>query len=159
MATEYIFFYSSPVGVLELHATDEYLTRLYFRHEKGVSSVNLSEVMKKCIGQLDEYFAGVRTSFELPLKVQGTPFQEQVWAALQTIPYGETISYKQLAERAGNAKACRAVGTANGKNPLAVFIPCHRVIASDGSLGGYAGGLQIKSELLRLETCSKTFIL
>ncbi len=101
--------------------------------------------------QLSEYFARKRTSFDLPLFVEGTPFQKKVWAELQKIPYGETISYGELARRCGNDKACRAVGMANNKNKIAIIIPCHRVIGSNGKLVGYAGGLDIKSRLLDLE--------
>lgn len=151
MQPEYIYYYSSSIGVLELHSTDSHLTQLVFCTEMGISSLYIPEIMRTCITQLDEYFGGSRHSFELPLYFKGTLFQNKVWKALLTIPYGQTISYKQLAERVGHVKACRAVGTANAKNPLAVFIPCHRVISSDGSLGGYAGGLGIKSALLQLE--------
>jgi len=103
-----------------------------------------------CI-QLDEYFAGKRRIFELPLSPEGTPFQQTVWKRLQEIPYGQTISYAQLAKAVGNPKACRAVGSANGKNPIPIIIPCHRVIASDGSLGGFSSGLENKIQLLALE--------
>ncbi|WP_321519053.1 methylated-DNA--[protein]-cysteine S-methyltransferase [uncultured Bacteroides sp.] len=145
------FYYSSPVGVLEIKSAENQITQLLFKDSAGVSSENLSDVMKECIHQLDEYFAGNLQNFSLPLAPEGTHFQESVWKALQTIPYGQTISYKQLAERVENPKACRAVGTANGRNPIAIIIPCHRVIAADGSLGGYAGGLDVKTTLLRLE--------
>ena len=94
--------------------------------------------------QLDEYFAGTRTAFDLPMTLEGTDFQRRVWAELCAIPYGETISYGELARRVGNPKASRAVGLANGRNPVAVIVPCHRVIAADGSLGGYGGGLDRK---------------
>jgi len=145
------FYYSSPVGILEIKSTENQITQLLFKDSAGVSSENLSDVMKECIHQLDDYFAGQRHDFSLPLSPEGTLFQKSVWKALQTIPYGQTISYKQLAERVENPKACRAVGTANGRNPIAIIIPCHRVIAADGSLGGYAGGLDTKTTLLRLE--------
>jgi methylated-DNA-[protein]-cysteine S-methyltransferase len=101
--------------------------------------------------QLDEYFAGSRTSFDIALQLQGTPFQRAVWAQLRDIPYGETISYGELARRVGNPKASRAVGLANGRNPIAVIVPCHRVIAADGTLGGYGGGPERKTHLLELE--------
>jgi methylated-DNA-[protein]-cysteine S-methyltransferase len=101
--------------------------------------------------QLDEYFAGARSDFDLPLHLDGTPFQQAVWAQLQAIPYGETISYGELARRVGNPKASRAVGLANGRNPIAVIVPCHRVIAADGTLGGYGGGPDRKTLLLELE--------
>ena len=101
--------------------------------------------------QLREYFAGKRVEFEVPLAPEGTAFQRSVWRQLQAIPYGETISYGELARRVGNPKASRAVGSANGANPLPIVIPCHRVIAGDGTLGGFGGGLPTKQALLALE--------
>jgi len=101
--------------------------------------------------QLLEYLEGTRKYFDLPLDIRGTEFQKVVWKELVKIPYGETISYKDMAVAIKKSKASRAVGTANGKNPLCIIIPCHRVIASDGSLGGYSGGLSIKMKLLKLE--------
>jgi methylated-DNA-[protein]-cysteine S-methyltransferase len=101
--------------------------------------------------QLTEYFAGTRRDFELRLDPRGTPFQQQVWAALCAIPYGETTSYSELARRIGNPRAVRAVGLANGSNPIPVIVPCHRVIGADGTLTGYGGGLDIKQQLLDLE--------
>lgn len=101
--------------------------------------------------QLKEYFAGTRKVFDVPLDVYGTVFQRKVWNELQKIPYGKTISYKTLSEKLGDIKAIRAVGKANGQNPVAIIIPCHRVIGADGSLIGYAGGLDIKEKLLHLE--------
>lgn len=146
-----IFYYSSPVGVLEIKSTESHITQLLFKESAKTSSENIPAVMKECIRQLDEYFSGNRKDFTLPLAPEGTTFQRSVWKALQTIPYGQTISYKELAERVENPKACRAVGTANGRNPIAIIIPCHRVIAANGTLGGYAGGLDIKTILLKLE--------
>ncbi len=101
--------------------------------------------------QLKEYFAGTKKKFDVPLDVIGTEFQKKVWQELQKIPYGKTISYKTLSEKLGDVKAIRAVGTANGKNPIAIIIPCHRVIGADGKLIGYASGLDIKEKLLHLE--------
>ena len=105
--------------------------------------------------QLEEYFAGLRAAFSLPLAPEGTEFQKIVWRELENIPYGETRTYGQIAEKIGNPKACRAVGGANHHNPVAVMIPCHRVIGKDGSLTGYAGGVDIKETLLRLEGAIK----
>jgi methylated-DNA-[protein]-cysteine S-methyltransferase len=105
----------------------------------------------EAIRQLREYFAGRRAEFDLPLAPEGTAFQRSVWRQLQEIPYGETISYGELARRVGNPKASRAVGSANGANPLPIVIPCHRVIAGDGTLGGFGGGLTTKQTLLALE--------
>ena len=101
--------------------------------------------------QLKEYFAGTRKEFDVPLDIEGTDFQKRVWNELQKIPYGKTISYKTLSEKLGDVKAIRAVGKANGQNPIAIIIPCHRVIGANGNLVGYAGGLAIKEKLLHLE--------
>ena len=98
--------------------------------------------------QLAEYFAGTRTAFDLELQIDGTPFQQEVWAALRQIPYAETISYRELAEMVGRPAASRAVGSANGRNPVSIIVPCHRVIAADGTLGGYGWGLPLKQRLL-----------
>ena len=108
----------------------------------------------EAIRQLRDYFAGRRTGFDLPLAPEGTPFQRAVWRQLQDIPYGATISYGELARRVGNPKASRAVGSANGANPIPIVIPCHRVIAADGKLGGFGGGLPVKRALLALEAKS-----
>ena len=110
-----------------------------------------SGLMRRVKTQMDEYFAGVRQVFDLPLAPEGTAFQKQVWQALLEIPYGETRSYGQLAAALNNPRACRAVGSANGKNPLVVVVPCHRVVRSGGALGGYAYGTALKSRLLQLE--------
>ncbi len=118
-------------------------------------SLTGSSLQMKILGQavceLEEYFSGQRKNFDLPLELTGTPFQKKVWAQLCKIPYGKTCAYKDIASRIKNAKAMRAVGTANGKNPFCIVIPCHRVIAADGSLGGYTGGLALKGQLLALE--------
>ncbi|MCL2674544.1 MAG: methylated-DNA--[protein]-cysteine S-methyltransferase [Defluviitaleaceae bacterium] len=114
-------------------------------------NVKNSPVIAQCARELDEYFSGIRKTFDVPLMPTGTPFREKVWEQLELIPFGETISYLELANRVGNPKASRAVGSANGKNPIWLIIPCHRVITSDGSLGGYAGGLWRKEWLLEHE--------
>jgi methylated-DNA-[protein]-cysteine S-methyltransferase len=108
-------------------------------------------LIKKAAAQLGEYLKGKRKTFDLPLKMNGTAFQVKVWKALQRIPYGKTCSYGEIAAKIGNPKACRAVGMANNRNPIAIIVPCHRVIGKDGSLTGYAGGLDIKKKLLKLE--------
>jgi len=108
-------------------------------------------LIKKAGKQLDEYFSGKRKVFDLPLSFKGTDFQVTVWKALQSIPYGETRSYKELAEMTGNPKACRAVGMANNRNPIVIIVPCHRVIGHNGSLTGFGGGLDLKQQLLELE--------
>lgn len=142
----------SPVGRLLLEVEDGALTRLHFQDPAdpargGESDKLLARVEK----QLGEYFAGKRSTFELPLNARGTDFEKQVWKALLDIPFGETVSYGEIARRIDNQKAVRAVGRANGKNPIAIIIPCHRVIGSDGSLTGYGGGEPRKRWLLDLE--------
>lgn len=110
-----------------------------------------SKLLKNAYKQLDEYFKGKRKFFDLPLNPKGTEFQKSVWNALMEIPYGCTYSYKDIAIKIGNEKACRAVGNANNKNPILIFIPCHRVIGSNGKLVGYGGGIELKKKLLELE--------
>ena len=146
----------SPIGPLTLMASDGHLTHLEMEHEAHAVGVPPGSrrddaCFAEVRAQLDQYFAGERTAFALPLRLEGTEFQQAVWAQLRAIPYGTTISYGELARRVGNPKASRAVGLANGRNPVAVIVPCHRVIAGDGSLGGYGGGLERKTTLLGLE--------
>ena len=141
----------SPIGILAIAADGEYLTNLVFGTCVPDAQKGSSSVLDNAVSQLNEYFAGTRKSFDLPLKFDGTEFQNRVWRELQNIPYGKTISYKELAEKTGNIKACRAVGMANNKNPLPIIIPCHRVVGSNGKLTGYAGGLEVKKFLLELE--------
>ncbi|HEY6083038.1 MAG TPA: methylated-DNA--[protein]-cysteine S-methyltransferase, partial [Chitinophagaceae bacterium] len=130
---------------------------ILFSDEKTVSSAgrevikNLPPVLKECIQQLDDYFSGSRTVFELDMEQQGTSFQQKVWAELMNIPFGKTISYIELARRIGNEKSIRAVGTANGSNNICIMVPCHRVIGSNGKLVGYGGGLWRKQWLLEHE--------
>lgn len=119
--------------------------------ENSNNSNIINPIIEKCKKQLEEYFEKTRIEFDLTLKLQGTDFQKQVWEELLNIPYGKTCSYKEIAIRIGKPKAVRAVANAIGKNPIWIIIPCHRVIGSDGSLTGYAGGLEVKKELLSLE--------
>jgi O-6-methylguanine DNA methyltransferase len=148
---------SSPVGPLFLAASTKGLVRLEF--EARVQSLNpktiqlqeSSEVFASYLVQLNEYFAGQRREFSLPLDLRGTEFQLKCWRALLDIPYGETRSYRDLAQTIGRPNAFRAVGMSNNRNPVAIVVPCHRVIAADGSLCGYGGGLDIKRKLLDLE--------
>lgn len=141
---------SSPVGNILLQAEGGSLTALEFTKDK-VSAIDVSTVLDLAETELSEYFAGKRREFSLKVSQQGTPFQEKVWAELSRIPYGTTISYGELARRIGNPKACRACGSANGKNHIAIIVPCHRVIHQDDSLGGFSGGPGIKNRLLELE--------
>jgi methylated-DNA-[protein]-cysteine S-methyltransferase len=128
---------------------------LYFDDGENEGDEDLIGEAKR---QLEEYFAGTRKAFDLPLEISGTEFQKKVYAELLKIPYGETISYKELALRVGNEKAARAAGGAVGKNPISIIVPCHRVVGSDGSLTGFGGGLPTKLKLLELEraNCKKT---
>ena len=147
----------SPIGPLLLVGDDEGLHELWF--VEGRRRKHPSPQWKKdakffagAIQQLREYFAGQREDFDLPLVLNGTPFQLSVWRNLQKIPYGKTVSYLDLAKRIGNPKAVRAVGLANGSNPIPIIVPCHRVIGSNGSLTGFGGGLPTKQKLLALES-------
>lgn len=147
---------ASPVGMLRLVADRQGLREIRFEHERHPQPTPAGWIRATApLGlarlQLDEYFAGVRQHFELPLHPVGTPFQLEVWEELRRIPYGATISYGELARRIGKPRAMRAVGAANGRNPLPIVLPCHRVIGADGSLTGFGGGLPTKRYLLGLE--------
>ncbi len=151
-------YMESPVGALKLVAHDQALVAVMWDNEdhKRVRLAELIEniqhpMLLKVKQQPEQYFAGQRQQFNLPLDFQGTDFQQQVWRALLTIPYGETRSYKDIALQIGNEKAVRAVGAANGRNPISIIAPCHRVIGSGGALVGFAGGLDKKQILLSLE--------
>ncbi len=152
-------YHDSPIGRLFLSGDDKGLQQLLMdvpRHPWNIGEdwqFAARQFDDVCL-QLDAYFAGRRRRFDLRLAPQGTVFQQSVWKALQAIPYGQTSFYSRLAEQIGKPKAVRAVGTANGANPISVIIPCHRVIGRDGSLTGYAGGLQRKAQLLALEGAS-----
>ena len=147
----------SPVGPLLLASDGDGLCLIEFqdpRHpfkRSGEWQPGEDAVLRETRRQLDDYFDGKRRVFDLPLAPRGTAFQQQVWMALRDIPYGETISYAQLAQRLGTPTATRAVGAANGRNPLPIVVPCHRVIGADGSLTGFGGGLPTKRFLLQLE--------
>jgi methylated-DNA-[protein]-cysteine S-methyltransferase len=147
----------SPVGVLRLVADDQGLREIWFergRHQKAPQPGwrHAAEPLAQARQQLEEYFAGARQQFNLPLRPHGTPFQLQVWRELARIPYGATISYGELARRIDQPLAMRAVGAANGRNPLPIVLPCHRVIGANGSLTGFGGGLPTKRYLLSLES-------
>lgn len=146
-----IAIYHSPVGDMQLEYENGAVTALK-TVKAGVQPEGAPDALAETVfRQLDEYFAGTRTAFDFPCAPQGTPFQQKVWAALCEIPYGETRSYKQIAEAVGKPKACRAVGMANNRNPIIIVIPCHRVIGANGALTGYGGGLEMKRALLELE--------
>ena len=149
----YSTYMESPVGQLLLEGDEEGLRRVAFaKGERNVGqSTGLPAPLQNAVNQLNAYFAGDLREFDLPLKLAGTPFQLAVWRALQDIPYGQTTSYGELARRVGTPKGSRAVGLANGSNPIAIVVPCHRVIGSNGKLTGYGGGLDNKQTLLALE--------
>jgi methylated-DNA-[protein]-cysteine S-methyltransferase len=142
---------ASPIGPLELEADADSLVAIRFGAAEPAEVPPHTGLFAEAALQLDEYFAGRRRRFDLPLAMRGTEFQIAVWRALQTIPYGETWSYAELARRIGRPSAVRAVGAANGANPLPIVVPCHRVIGSSGSLVGFGGGLETKRRLLALE--------
>ena len=150
-------YLDTPIGSLLIAGDDAAVRRIEFPHhgKPGRPEPDWQESARGPVGeaarQLREYFAGRRTEFDLPLQPEGTRFQQIVWRHLQDVPYGETISYGELARRTGNPKASRAVGAANGANPIPIVIPCHRVIGANGKLTGFGGGLPIKEKLLTLE--------
>lgn len=150
-----IFNLHTPPGNLKIEIEGGKIVLLEFRDKNQDTSKSATQEDKRifwlCKKQMEEYFKGTRTNFDLPFIAQGTFFQEKIWKELQNIPYGATISYKELAKRIGNPKSVRAVGTANGRNPISIIIPCHRVIGSDGSLTGYGGGIDKKRWLLEHE--------
>lgn len=151
--------YTSPAGELTLVTSDRGLRAVLWPGDglrrAGLVDVELrhatGSVLEDAAAQLDEYFAGSRTTFELPLDLRGTTFQIQAWRALAEIPYGATRTYAEQAARLGRPRAFRAVGAANGRNPLSIVLPCHRVVGTDGTLRGFAGGLDVKAQLLEHE--------
>jgi methylated-DNA-[protein]-cysteine S-methyltransferase len=145
----YTTLHPSPVGDILLRADDEgSLTELYLRHDGAPDTGGPFDAVRE---QLDAYFAGELERFDVPMALHGTPFQMRVWEQLTQIPFGETISYSELARRLDDPKLVRAVGLANGRNPISIIVPCHRVIGADGSLVGYGGGLERKQWLLEHE--------
>lgn len=145
--------FDSKIGPLYLVASEKGLKGVYVEKQniEMVKSLKESKTLQSTVKELSEYLNGERKKFEIPLDIEGTEFQKRVWNQLRKIPFGKTFSYKELATQIKNEKACRAVGTANGKNPLCIIIPCHRIIAADGTIGGYSGGLDLKIKLLELE--------
>lgn len=148
-----VLFQDSPVGLLGIAEENGAICRVFFSDGQPLPGYATDEtpLLREAAAQLAAYFSGQRTSFDLPLALHGTAFQLSVWNALRAIPAGETRSYREIAELVGNPKACRAVGMANNRNPVAIIVPCHRVVGADGSMTGYAGGLPIKKYLLELE--------
>lgn len=149
-------YYSSPIGLIELTASDKGIATLFFVEEKKYDENLTDPFLKDCLKQLDEYFNEGRKVFDITLDPSGTEFQLKVWKELLNIPFGRTISYLDLALALGDKNATRAVGSANGKNPISLIVPCHRVIGNDGKLTGYGGGLWRKEWLLKHEGSFKT---
>jgi methylated-DNA-[protein]-cysteine S-methyltransferase len=152
METAYIH---TPLGIAKLEGDENGLASITVLNDDIPASTVIPDLLEDVVYQLQEYFEGKRESFSLNLAPSGTAFQKKVWDALQEIPFGKTVSYLQLSKTLGDVKAIRAVAAANGKNPLWIVVPCHRVIGSDGSLTGYAGGLHRKKWLLNHESPSK----
>ena len=154
-------YLETPIGTL-LIAGDDALRIISFPNKSFQPDPSWTESKKGVVGeairQLKEYFAGKRSDFDLPVAPDGTPFQKKVWGQLQEIPYGATISYGELAKRVGNPQASRAVGAANGQNPIPIVIPCHRVIGANGKLTGFGGGLPTKEALLGLESRQRSLL-
>ena len=166
-----IYFKETSIGKIGIEEKDGFISKLIFEDDikninktgkKRIGCIDCRDcvdydektappILSEAFSQLDEYLIGDRTVFDLPLAPKGTPFMEKVWAALSEIPYGQTATYKEIAAAVGNPNASRAVGMANNKNPISIFIPCHRVVGSGGKLVGYAGGIDLKQKLLTLE--------
>lgn len=157
---------ASPLGTMLLAAADDALFAIDFTDSRNVAPIGSDwrrdpdyPALRGAKAQLNEYFAGARKAFDLPLAARGTPFQRRVWAAIATVPFGSTLSYAELARRAGAPAAVRAAGAATGRNPWAIVVPCHRIVGSGGALTGYAGGLERKRALLALEAAQRPLTL
>jgi methylated-DNA-[protein]-cysteine S-methyltransferase len=151
---KYYGYYKSTIGILEIITSKDALISVMFVESMQNDGIK-NDILDRTVNQIDEYFAGKRKDFDLNLYFEGTEYQKIVWKELLKIPYGETITYKELAIRIGDVRATRAVGNANGKNKLSIIVPCHRVIGTNGKLTGYAGGLDKKQWLLEHERNSK----
>lgn len=151
MKKQFVTYYNSPLGIMEIKGNAAFISEVNFVQDEYDSSNDLPENMLECKKELEEYFAGKRKTFSIKVKVEGTAFQKKVWKQLLKIKFGDTTSYLNISKQLGDVKAIRAVGHANGKNPIAIIVPCHRVISSDGKLTGYAGDLWRKQWLLEHE--------
>jgi methylated-DNA-[protein]-cysteine S-methyltransferase len=149
--------YASPIGTLTLIASDDGLREVWWPDDQRLTDPHLDPpqadhpILQQAVHELDEYFAGARTEFDVPLAPAGTDFQRSAWEVLRTIPYGQTITYAEQARRLGDPNKARAVGSANGRNPISIIVPCHRVVGASGALTGFAGGLDTKQWLLEFE--------
>jgi methylated-DNA-[protein]-cysteine S-methyltransferase len=151
MENKYTISFLSPLGFLVITGSETVITNIDFSDEQVMQSAKIPPILQACKSQMMEYFSGKRKAFSLPLAPEGTAFQQKVWENLSTIPFGNTTSYAHLASELGDIHSIRAVGNANGKNPIPIIIPCHRVIGADGKLVGYSGGLWRKQWLLEFE--------
>lgn len=152
MKTKFVTYLKSPIGEIKITAEENFITSILFVFEDTeMEAENINPVLTQCKKELAEYFIGKRNVFTIPIKQEGTEFQQKVWNELLKIPYAKTVSYNFIAESLGDKKSIRAVGATNGKNQISIIVPCHRVIGSDGSLTGYAGGLWRKKWLLNHE--------
>ena len=149
---KHVVYYESPIGWLQIIGTNEGIERIDVVERGEDQNEKVAEPLMQSLEELEQYFQKKRTSFSMPLKLVGTPFQLRVWEALQTIPYGQTVSYADIAKQIGQPKAVRAVGNAVGNNPITIVVPCHRVVRTGGGLGGYAWGIERKKWLLAHET-------
>jgi len=154
-------FKKTRFGKIGIEENDGRITHVYLSNDVPATEAKQLEtaLLKEAFSQLDEYFEGTRRKFDLPLEPEGTEFMKTVWNELQKIVFGKTVTYKTIAEQIGNPKATRAVGMANNRNPIPIFIPCHRVIGSNGRLVGYRGGLELKQRLLKQEGCKDDILL
>lgn len=148
---KYIYYYETILGKMGIVTEEERVVQIFFGKRRVLAEEKETQFIKQVHHQIEEYFEGKRKQFDLPMKITGTLFQKKVYNALLKIPYGETSTYEQIAKKIGSPKAYRAVGLSNGKNPIALLIPCHRVVGKNGSLTGYAGGLTRKKKLLEME--------
>jgi methylated-DNA-[protein]-cysteine S-methyltransferase len=147
----YLTYYQSPIGVVEIVGSREHIVAVNFVDQARTGDIDLPACIQDCANQIDEYFKGNLKKFSLKLQMQGTDFQKTVWRQLTKVAYGQTASYGEIAAAIGKPSASRAVGHANGRNPIAIIVPCHRIIGTDGSLTGYGGGLWRKEWLLHHE--------
>ena len=149
------FCYDTEIGIIKISEKEGKIIGLVFSDSKKENEIEKeTDYIRRTYLQLKEYLSGKRKSFDIEIEMIGTEFQKKVWKELLNIPYGETRSYKDIATAIENEKACRAVGNANNKNPIAIIVPCHRVVGSNGGMTGYAGGIDIKEKLLKIEKCN-----
>lgn len=148
-----MYIYETLIGKIGIAGTHEKITDIFLNNPEQITGIDIeeTELIRRASIQLSEYFSGERTRFDLPIEAEGSDFEKTVWNALLTIPYGETRSYGDIARQIGKPSYSRAVGRANGRNPISIIIPCHRVIGADGTLTGYGGGLELKAKLLKIE--------